>query len=104
MKITVETNSGVFDFECEATDKLLYAGLTHGLTLPYECATGTCGTCRRPIIQGSVDVEGEHAPGSAKLKRVNGNVLIRHARPAPECFGLAPVKCGFWRDPRHVPS
>jgi len=53
MKITVETNSGVFDFECGATDKLLYAGLTRGLTLPYECATGTCGTCRGRLVQGS---------------------------------------------------
>ena len=46
MKITVETNSGVFDFDCRRPTSSFYAGLARGLTLPYECATGTCGTCR----------------------------------------------------------
>ena len=46
MKITIESNSGTFDFACEADERMLYAGLVQGLTLPYECATGTCGTCR----------------------------------------------------------
>ena len=44
MKVKVQTKSGQFDFECEQDENLLYAGLRNGLTLPYECATGTCGT------------------------------------------------------------
>src|SRR6266478_4570936 len=82
MKITVETNSGVFDFECGATDNLLYAGLTRGLTLPYECATGTCGTCRGRIMQGSAHIDWDQAPGFAKLKRDKGDVLLWQGRDA----------------------
>jgi toluene monooxygenase electron transfer component len=92
MKITVETNSGVFDFECEATDKLLYAGLTRGLTLPYECATGTCGTCRGRIMQGSAHIDWDQAPGFAKLKRDKGDVLMCQARPGSDCLVRIPAR------------
>jgi toluene monooxygenase electron transfer component len=85
MKITVETNSGVFDFDCGAADKLLYAGLARGLTLPYECATGTCGTCRARIMQGAADVDWGEAPGFARLKRDKGDVLMCQTRPTCDC-------------------
>ena len=57
MKITIQANSGEFSFECDAAERVLYAGLTQGLKLPYECATGTCGTCRGRVVQGSTLVE-----------------------------------------------
>src|SRR5438034_7857013 len=92
MKITVETNSGVFDFECGATDNLLYAGLTRGLTLPYECATGTCGTCRGRIMQGTAQIDWDAAPGFARLRREKGDVLMCQARPAADCVLRVPAK------------
>jgi toluene monooxygenase electron transfer component len=92
MKITVETNSGVFDFACGATDKLLYAGLARGLTLPYECATGTCGTCRARIMLGSAHLGWDEAPGFAKLKRDKGDVLMCQARPSSDCVVRVPAK------------
>jgi toluene monooxygenase electron transfer component len=105
MKISVETNSGAFDFECGATDRLLYAGLAQGLALPYECATGTCGTCRGRILQGSVRVDWEQAPGFAKLKRDKGDVLMCQARPGSDCVVRVPAKVVARRDcdtlPRH---
>jgi toluene monooxygenase electron transfer component len=92
MKITVETNSGVFDFECGAADKLLYAGLARGLTLPYECATGTCGTCRARIMQGAAHTDWEEAPGFARLKRDKGDVLMCQTRPSSDCVVRVPAK------------
>ena len=92
MKITVETNSGVFDFECGESDKLLYAGLARGLALPYECATGTCGTCRARIMQGSVHVDWDEAPGFARLKRDKGDVLMCQSRPGGDCVVRVPAK------------
>jgi toluene monooxygenase electron transfer component len=92
MKITVETNSGVFHFECEAGDKLLHAGLARGLTLPYECATGTCGTCRGRIMQGSAHVDWEQAPGFAKLKRDKRDVLMCQTRPGSDCVVRVPAR------------
>jgi toluene monooxygenase electron transfer component len=91
MKITVQANSGEFGFECDATERLLYAGLTQGLKLPYECATGTCGTCRGRVVQGSTLVEWDEAPGFARLKRAKGDVLMCQARPTTDCVLRVPA-------------
>ena len=46
MKIAVSARNGSWDFECAAGEKILHAALRSGVELPYECATGTCGTCQ----------------------------------------------------------
>jgi toluene monooxygenase electron transfer component len=91
MKITIQANSGEFSFECAASERILYAGLGQGLRLPYECATGTCGTCRGRVLQGSTVVEWDEAPGYAKLKREKGDVLMCQARPAGDCIMRVPA-------------
>jgi toluene monooxygenase electron transfer component len=105
MKITVQANSGEFSFECEATERLLYAGLAQGLRLPYECATGTCGTCRGRVVQGSTLVEWDEAPGFARLKRAKGDVLMCQARPTADCVVRVPANLAADPDsptlPRH---
>lgn len=85
MKITVETKGGEFSFECAPTERILYAALGHGLTVPYECATGTCGTCRGRLMQGEAHVEWDEAPGFARLKRDKGDILMCQARPTGDC-------------------
>ena len=70
---------------------MLYAGLEQGLRLPYECATGTCGTCRGRVVQGSTLVEWEEAPGFARLKRAKGDVLMCQARPTTDCVVRVPA-------------
>jgi toluene monooxygenase electron transfer component len=32
--------------DCAPDETILLAGLRAGLALPYECASGGCGTCR----------------------------------------------------------
>lgn len=39
----------------ESTETILEAALRHGLSLPYGCRNGSCGTCKGKIIQGIVD-------------------------------------------------
>ncbi|WP_292977398.1 CDP-6-deoxy-delta-3,4-glucoseen reductase [Nitrosomonas sp.] len=39
----------------EAGETILEAALRHGLSLPYGCRNGSCGTCKGKIIQGIVD-------------------------------------------------
>jgi toluene monooxygenase electron transfer component len=92
MKITVETQGGEFSFECEPTERILYAALRHGLTVPYECATGTCGTCRGRIMQGTAQVDWDAAPGFARLRREKGDVLMCQARPTTDCVLRVPAK------------
>ena len=104
MKITIESNSGTFDFECAPTERLLYAGLTKGQALPYECSTGTCGTCRGRIVSGSVDVEWDEAPGFAKLKREKGDILMCQARPTSDCTLRVPAKIAPHANPETLPA
>src|SRR4051812_43200127 len=85
MKITLETKGGEFNFDCPPTERILHAALRQGLTAPYECATGTCGTCRGRLLEGTVCVEWEAAPGFAKLKRDKGDILMCQARPTADC-------------------
>ena len=104
MKITIESNSGAFDFECAPSERVLYAGLTQGLALPYECATGTCGTCRGRIVAGGVAVEWEAAPGFAKLKREKGDILMCQARPTADCTLRVPAKIVPHANPETLPA
>ncbi len=104
MKITIESNSGTFDFACEADERMLYTGLVHGLSLPYECATGTCGTCRGRVVSGGVEVEWEAAPGYAKLKREKGDILMCQARPTADCTLRIPAKIAPHARPETLPA
>ncbi|MGH7413330.1 MAG: 2Fe-2S iron-sulfur cluster-binding protein, partial [Candidatus Rokuibacteriota bacterium] len=68
MKIVVTARSGARDFECEPGEKILHAGLRSGLELPYECGTGTCGTCKAKLVSGRVESQWPDAPGGRYLK------------------------------------
>lgn len=91
MKITLETNGGQFSFPCDPTERILYAALAQGLTVPYECSTGTCGSCRGRILQGAAHIDWSEAPGFAKLKRDKGDILMCQTRPTADCVLRVPA-------------
>jgi toluene monooxygenase electron transfer component len=68
MKVVVTARNGTRDFECDPGEKILHAGLRRGVELPYECATGTCGTCRARLVSGRADSEWPEAPGRRYFK------------------------------------
>jgi toluene monooxygenase electron transfer component len=68
VKISVTARSGAREFECEPGEKILHAGLRSGVALPYECGTGTCGTCKARLMSGRVESEWPDAPGGRYLK------------------------------------
>jgi toluene monooxygenase electron transfer component len=68
MRVVVNAKNGTRDFECEAGEKILHAGLRSGVELPYECATGTCGTCKARLVSGRTESEWPDAPGRRYLK------------------------------------
>jgi toluene monooxygenase electron transfer component len=68
MKIVVTARNGTRDFECEPGEKILHAGLRSGVELPYECATGTCGTCKARLTSGRVESRWPEAPGRKYFK------------------------------------
>ncbi len=80
MKIKVQAKSGEFDFEYVDGENLLYAGLRQGIALPYECATGTCGTCRAQVMDGNTELEWDEAPGLSYVKRGKNELLMCQVR------------------------
>jgi toluene monooxygenase electron transfer component len=68
MNIVVNAKNGSREFECDPEEKILHAGLRRGVELPYECATGTCGTCKARLVSGRVESEWSEAPGRRYLK------------------------------------
>lgn len=92
MKVTVQSKSGIQEFTAEPGDNLLYAGLKEGLGLPFECATGTCGTCRARVMDGDVSLAWSEAPGLAYVKRSKNEVLLCQAHAAGDCTLRVPAK------------
>jgi toluene monooxygenase electron transfer component len=90
MKITVRGNAGELSFDCDQQEHILHAGLRQGLSLPYECATGTCGTCRARVESGEVDVRWKEAPGGARLKPEKGDILMCQTRARSDCVLRVP--------------
>jgi toluene monooxygenase electron transfer component len=85
MKINIQNKNGELSFNCNENESILYAGLRQGVGLPFECATGTCGTCRARVTSGDVDVRWREAPGAARLKPEKGDILMCQTRARTDC-------------------
>ena len=68
MKVQLNARNRAHHFESGAEEKLLYAGLSHAIDLPYECGSGTCGTCKARLISGQLEDCWPEAPGRRFLK------------------------------------
>lgn len=72
--VQLQGNDGSWDIQTLPGERILLAGLRQGLSLPYECATGTCGECRAEVTDGEVDVLWESAPGAPA--KSTGQILM----------------------------
>ena len=91
MKVVVSARNGARDFECEPGEKILHAGLRSGVELPYECATGTCGTCKARLVSGQTESVWPDAPGRRYFKSEADLLMcqsVAHADCALEVGGL----------------
>lgn len=102
MKIAIQSKSGEQDFICGDRETILHAGLRQGINLPYECATGTCGTCRARVMSGEYDTVWKEAPGAARLKPEKGDILMCQTRPRSDCMLRVPAEITSSKQP--VPS
>ena len=97
MKIAVTAKNGATDFECDPGEKILHAALRHGIELPYECATGTCGTCKAKLVSGRTDSAWPDAPGR-KYLRSETDILTCQSVAGEDCalevFGLKTREAG----------
>jgi toluene monooxygenase electron transfer component len=76
MRIQVNARNRGYDFEALPGEKILYAGLRAGIDLPYECATGTCGTCKAKLLSGRVRDGWAQAPGKKFVKPAANEFLM----------------------------
>ena len=68
MKIQVNARNRAHYFDNESDEKILYGGLRQAVELPYECGSGTCGTCKARLISGDIADGWPEAPGRKYLK------------------------------------
>jgi toluene monooxygenase electron transfer component len=89
-------------FHCDEHDTLLRAGLRAGLGFPYECNSGSCGTCKVELLEGQVMSLRPEAPGLSDRDRAKNRVLACQARPATDC--RIKVRLREENIPRHRPA
>jgi toluene monooxygenase electron transfer component len=77
MKVTVNARNRAHRFDAGESEKLLYAGLRCAVDLPYECGSGTCGTCRARLLSGVVHDAWPDAPGRRFLKAADELLLCQ---------------------------
>lgn len=68
-------------FQCREDESILKAGLEAGLLLPYECSTGSCGSCRARLVSGSVESRWPEAPGLSGRDLAKGRILCCQSEP-----------------------
>lgn len=68
MKIQVNARNRAHHFDAAKGEKILYAGLNKAVSLPYECGSGTCGTCKARLLSGQIADSWTEAPGRKYLK------------------------------------
>ncbi len=84
--ITVTDAENDAAFSCPPGETVLFAGQAAGWDLPYECASGGCGTCRAQLLGGEVISSWPDATGLTERDRWRGNrILLCQSRPAAPC-------------------
>ena len=85
MRIALTARDGEVTFDCDADREILLAGLAAGHGVPYECGTGTCGTCKAALDEGEVDPGWADAPAREMLRAGRNEILMCQARPRSDC-------------------
>jgi toluene monooxygenase electron transfer component len=82
MRVQVNARNRAYEFDAEPGEKILFAGLRASIDLPYECATGTCGTCKARLVEGSTDDAWPEASGKKYLKGAGEFLMCQCAAKA----------------------
>lgn len=113
MKIQLNARNRSYQFAAAGGERILYAGLASGINLPYECGSGTCGTCKARLVSGDIDDLWPAAPGRKYLKHP-GEFLMCQSEARGDCslevanfvYNMDPGAClpaagrGILRSPR----
>lgn len=111
-KVTVRTIAASFVVAEDQT--IVEAALEHGLSVPFSCLSGTCGTCKARLVSGQVRLLDYSRFTLSDDEREQGLILACCAIPLSDCE-VAPlpsspiparrvsctVACHLRRHPRH---
>lgn len=92
MKIDVIAGGTHQRFESRDGERLLHAGLRQGVGLPYECASGTCGTCKASLVSGDLHDHWPEAPGRKHLRNPSEFLLCQCSAKTDCAFELRAQK------------
>lgn len=84
MKIQINARNRAYQFKAGTGEKILYAGLANGINLPYECGSGTCGTCKARLVTGNIEDAWPEAPGRKYLRQA-GEFLMCQCTARDDC-------------------
>lgn len=85
LRIRVTGKGESCEFDCAPQERILHAGLRSGVELPYECASGTCGTCKATLVEGETEYAWPEAPGRKYVKADKGEVLMCQTFARSDC-------------------
>jgi len=83
MQVTLDAPSGSQVFDSARGRPILHSALAAGVGVPYECLSGSCGTCKARLRSGSVERLWTGAPAWAMLGR--DEVLLCQCSAAEAC-------------------
>jgi len=83
-------------FHCAPGQTVLAASLAAGIDLPYECASGSCGSCRARLVSGAVKALWADAPGLSERDRGKGDRILC-------CQSVAQGDCVIQARPGNAP-
>lgn len=80
MTYTIKLLPSGHTFEAKEGKKLLDAGLSAGVSLPYGCRMGSCNTCKAHIVSGDFDFGDAHPSYLPESERAKGMALLCQAK------------------------
>ncbi len=80
MSFKISVHPSQHTFLAEADESILDAALRQGLTLPYGCRDGACGSCRGKVLTGQIDHGRAQARTLSDAERAAGHALFCCAR------------------------
>jgi toluene monooxygenase electron transfer component len=89
-------------FDCSADDPVLRGALRAGLSFPYECNVGSCGSCRFELISGTVEMAWPEAPAWNDRDRERQRFLGCQAIAKSDC--VIKVRQTDKYTPPHLPQ
>src|SRR3569623_1649461 len=81
MTCNVRIATSGHEFTVDEGESVLDAALRQGLSLPYSCRGGTCGSCKGKVVADEVDYPHGAPTARSAVDRATGMALLSQARP-----------------------